>query len=120
MKDIATVMLLTGALLAGATIVYYWLQDRWSAYQHGLDRCNCGLHDLTDLEAQHTEVAAPYFNFFLDRYTPAYRAELDHFVTAVENGTPPSPGFDDGRAALVLADAANESLRTGATVAIAA
>ena len=70
--------------------------------------------------AQHTEVAAPYFNFFLDRYTPAYRAELDHFVTAVENGTPPSPGFDDGRAALVLADAANESLRTGATVAIAA
>ena len=69
--------------------------------------------------AQHTEVAAPYFNFFLDRYTPAYRAELDHFVTAVENGTPPSPGFDDGRAALVLADAANESLRTGATVEIA-
>ena len=57
MQDIATVMLLTGALLAGATIVYYWLQDRWSAYQHGLDRCNCGLHDLTDLEAQHTEVA---------------------------------------------------------------
>lgn len=69
--------------------------------------------------AQQTEVAAPYFNFFLDRYTPAYRAELDHFVTAVENGTPPSPGFGDGRAALVLADAANESLRTGATVKIA-
>lgn len=70
--------------------------------------------------AQHTQVAAPYFNFFLDRYTPAYRAELDHFVTAVENGTPPSPGFADGRAALVLADAANKSLRTGATVEIAA
>ena len=32
-------------------------RDRWSAYQHGLDRCNCGLHDLTDLEAQRTEVA---------------------------------------------------------------
>ena len=70
--------------------------------------------------ATRTEVAAPYFNFFLDRYTPAYRAELDHFVTAVGNGTPPSPGFGDGRAALVLADAANESLRTGATVEIAA
>lgn len=70
--------------------------------------------------AQHTEVAAPYFNFFLDRYTPAYRAELDHFVTAVETGTVPSPGFGDGRAALVLADAANESLRTGATVAVTA
>ena len=69
--------------------------------------------------AAHTEVAAPYFNFFLDRYTPAYRAEMDHFVTSIENGTVPSPGFADGRAALVLADAANESLRTGTTVKVA-
>jgi myo-inositol 2-dehydrogenase/D-chiro-inositol 1-dehydrogenase len=66
-----------------------------------------------------TEVAAPYHNFFLDRYTPAYRAETDHFVTSVETGSAPSPGFADGRAALVLADAANESLRTGATVKVA-
>lgn len=69
--------------------------------------------------AAHTEVAPPYHNFFLDRYTPAYRAEMDHFVTAVETGSVPSPGFDDGRAALVLADAANESLRTGTTVTVA-
>jgi myo-inositol 2-dehydrogenase / D-chiro-inositol 1-dehydrogenase len=66
--------------------------------------------------AQHTEVAPPYHNFFLDRYTPAYRAEMDHFVTAIETGSTPSPGFADGRAALALADAANESLRTGTTV----
>jgi myo-inositol 2-dehydrogenase/D-chiro-inositol 1-dehydrogenase len=66
--------------------------------------------------AAHTEAAAPYQHFFVDRYTPAYRAELDHFVTAVEAGSVPSPGFADGRAALVLADAANESLRTGTTV----
>ena len=57
---------------------------------------------------------APTYNFFLERYAPAYRAELDHFVTA-SSGHPPSPGFADGRAALVLADAADESLRTGAT-----
>jgi myo-inositol 2-dehydrogenase / D-chiro-inositol 1-dehydrogenase len=69
--------------------------------------------------ATQTEVAAPYHNFFLDRYTPAYRAEMDHFVTAVETGSVPSPGFADGRAALVLADAANESLRTGTTVKVA-
>jgi len=69
-------------------------------------------------DAQRTEVAAPYHNFFLDRYTPAYRAELDHFVTAVETDSVPVPGFADGRAALVLADAANESLRTGATVKV--
>jgi myo-inositol 2-dehydrogenase / D-chiro-inositol 1-dehydrogenase len=66
--------------------------------------------------AAHTEVAPPDHHFFLDRYTPAYRAEMDHFVTAMEAGTVPSPGFADGRAALVLADAANESLRTGTTV----
>jgi myo-inositol 2-dehydrogenase / D-chiro-inositol 1-dehydrogenase len=65
-----------------------------------------------------TEVAPPYHNFFLDRYTPAYRAEMDHFVTAIETGSVPSPGFSDGRAALVLADAANESLRTGTTVKV--
>ena len=68
--------------------------------------------------AEHTEVAPPYHNFFLDRYTPAYRAEMDHFVTAVESGSTPSPGFTDGRAALVLADAANESVRTGTTVTV--
>ncbi len=67
-------------------------------------------------DAVATESAAPYLNFFLDRYTPAYRAEFDHFITSVENGTSPSPSFADGRAALVLADAAEQSRRTGAAV----
>jgi len=65
-----------------------------------------------------TETAPPYLNFFLDRYTPAYRAELDHLVSCVEQGLTPSPGFADGRAALVLADAANESLQTGRAVRV--
>jgi myo-inositol 2-dehydrogenase/D-chiro-inositol 1-dehydrogenase len=67
-----------------------------------------------------SETAAPYLNFFLDRYAPAYRAELDHLISCIEQGLAPSPGFADGRAALVLADAANESLRTGRAVRIAA
>jgi myo-inositol 2-dehydrogenase / D-chiro-inositol 1-dehydrogenase len=66
--------------------------------------------------ATHTEAAPEYLNFFLDRYTPAYRAELDHLITAVEQGEQPSPGFADGREALALADAAIESLRTGQMV----
>ena len=66
-----------------------------------------------------TETAPPYLNFFLDRYTPAYRAELDHLVSCVEQGKAPSPGFADGRAALVLADAANESMKTGRAVRVA-
>jgi myo-inositol 2-dehydrogenase / D-chiro-inositol 1-dehydrogenase len=66
--------------------------------------------------ATHTESAPEYLNFFLDRYTPAYRAELDHLITAMEQGNQPSPGFADGREALALADAALESLRTRQTV----
>jgi myo-inositol 2-dehydrogenase/D-chiro-inositol 1-dehydrogenase len=66
--------------------------------------------------ATHTEAAPEYLNFFLDRYTPAYLAELDHLITALERGDQPSPGFDDGREALALADAALESLQTGHTV----
>jgi myo-inositol 2-dehydrogenase / D-chiro-inositol 1-dehydrogenase len=66
--------------------------------------------------AGRTEVAPAYHHFFLDRYTPAYRAEMDAFVTGVERQEPFSPGFADGRAALALADAAGESLRTGAAV----
>ena len=68
--------------------------------------------------ATQTEAAPEYLNFFLDRYTPAYRAELDHLITAVQEGNQPSPGFADGRAALALADAAVESLQTGRTVRV--
>jgi myo-inositol 2-dehydrogenase / D-chiro-inositol 1-dehydrogenase len=69
--------------------------------------------------ATQTEAASEYLNFFLDRYTPAYRAELDHLITAMEQGSQPSPGFADGREALALADAALESLRTGGAVQVA-
>ena len=65
-----------------------------------------------------TETAPPYLNFFLDRYAQAYRAELDHLISCAEQGLAPSPGFADGRAALVLADAAGESLQTGRAVRI--
>ena len=67
-----------------------------------------------------TEAAEPYLNFFLDRYTAAYSAELDHLLDCMADGTAPSPGFADGRAALALADAALESLRTGRTVPVPA
>jgi myo-inositol 2-dehydrogenase / D-chiro-inositol 1-dehydrogenase len=69
--------------------------------------------------ATQTEAASEYLNFFLDRYTPAYRAELDHLITALEQGNQPSPGFADGREALALADAALESLQKGAAVQVA-
>ena len=58
----------------------------------------------------------PVLNFFIERYTPAYLAEIDHFVDCVEKGSAPLVGYRDGREALRLADAALESMRTGQTV----
>jgi myo-inositol 2-dehydrogenase/D-chiro-inositol 1-dehydrogenase len=53
---------------------------------------------------------------FVERYAPAYEAELDAFITALESGEPMSPDFADGLAALRLAAAAEESVRIGALV----
>jgi myo-inositol 2-dehydrogenase/D-chiro-inositol 1-dehydrogenase len=63
-----------------------------------------------------TEARDPVLNFFIERYTPAYLAEIDHFVDCVEQGTAPLANYRDGREALRLADAALESMATGATV----
>jgi len=61
----------------------------------------------------------PVLPFFLERYAAAYRAELDAFVAAVTHGLAPLPNGDDGLRALLLADAATESARTGAAIRLA-
>lgn len=66
--------------------------------------------------ATQSGAAAPYLAFFLERYAAAYRHELSHFIDAVRTGRAPSPTLEDGRAALVLADAATRSATTGERV----
>ena len=56
--------------------------------------------------------------FFLERYAEAYRLEIDHFVDALTRSTPPVPGGSDGVRALVLADAALQSVQTGRAIAL--
>ncbi len=68
--------------------------------------------------AEHTEQREPYLNFFLELYAASYRRELEFFIEAVRTGDMQSPGFEDGRAALILANAANESARTGKSVKV--
>jgi myo-inositol 2-dehydrogenase/D-chiro-inositol 1-dehydrogenase len=60
----------------------------------------------------------PLLRFFIDRYADSYSRELDDFVDAVERQRPPSIGLDDGRRALVLADAAVASAKSGKAVAL--
>ncbi|WP_114390629.1 inositol 2-dehydrogenase [Notoacmeibacter marinus] len=63
--------------------------------------------------------AAPAQHFFLERYEAAYRAEMEHFIEAVLDGTQPTPGIRDGLRAQMLADAAARSLVEGQPIAIA-
>lgn len=67
-----------------------------------------------------TEESDAYLPFFLERYAQAYRSELDSFVQSIRQGTACSPGFDDGVMALILANAAEESARSGRAVKIGA
>lgn len=54
-------------------------------------------------------------NFFLARYADAYREEMTHFADIVE-GAPASVDYNDGVAALYLAEAAAESAKLGQPV----
>jgi myo-inositol 2-dehydrogenase/D-chiro-inositol 1-dehydrogenase len=58
----------------------------------------------------------PYF--YTDRYADAYRLALDHFVDVVRHGEQPLIGAEDGRRALVLADAALRSAKSGQPVRV--
>ncbi len=55
-------------------------------------------------------------HFFLERYAEAYRAELAAFVDALVKRKPMPVGPEDGRQALVLAEAAVKSWKTGRPV----
>jgi myo-inositol 2-dehydrogenase/D-chiro-inositol 1-dehydrogenase len=65
-----------------------------------------------------TDRAQPYLHFFIERYREAFNAEIDDFVDAIENGRQPSVVFEDGRLALVLAEAAIKSVAERRVVSI--
>ncbi|HWU46341.1 MAG TPA: inositol 2-dehydrogenase [Humibacter sp.] len=68
--------------------------------------------------AEAVEAKSPYQDFFLERYAEAYAAELREFVKLVRGEPSTSPTFEDGRAALLLADAAQHSAETGLSIRV--
>lgn len=68
--------------------------------------------------ARAVEAIGPYQNFFLERYAEAYRLEVAEFLRAVRGLPSRNPGFEDGRAALILADAAEKSARAGVAIEV--
>lgn len=75
--------------------------------------------EVTHYSSQATGTAEPYWDFFTERYADSYAAELDAFFTAIEQRTAPEVGFDDGRRALLLAEAALRSMHEGRAVKVA-
>jgi myo-inositol 2-dehydrogenase/D-chiro-inositol 1-dehydrogenase len=77
-------------------------------------------HELRQYTVTQTESAQPYLYFFIERYHEAFIAGLDAFIDSVEQGVPCQAGFEDGRRALMLAEAAYRSLQSGAMVKVEA
>jgi myo-inositol 2-dehydrogenase / D-chiro-inositol 1-dehydrogenase len=79
---------------------------------------NRKLHEMRRYTAKTTETSAPYQFFFLERYNEAFMAEIDGFVDCVEKGATPLASFEDGRRALILAEAAYLSMQQGRMVKV--
>lgn len=69
------------------------------------------LHD-----ANATFQGAPLQHFFTDRYREAFFNEISAFVDAVSKGEAPEVGFEDGRQALIIAEAAFKSIAEGRAI----
>ena len=123
--DTAAVTLKTAdgvlAVITNSRRAVYGYDQRIEAFGAG------GLLRLGDRTATALEVAddagvsrdKPLY-FFLERYAEAYRAELDHFIVCIAGEATPQTTGEDGRQALYLAEAANQSLESGRPVALAA
>lgn len=75
-------------------------------------------HEMRHHSLTQTGESAPYLNFFIERYQQAFNAELSAFVESVERRTAPQVGFEDGRRALILAEAAYKSVAEKRLVAV--
>jgi len=77
-----------------------------------------GRTPLRSVEPGAAHAVAEGYRDFADRFEPAYRAELEAFVTAVRRGRPSACTLADARAALAVALAAGRSRTERRPVAI--
>ncbi len=57
-----------------------------------------------------TFVKEPILDFFIERYDQAYKSQLNDFINKIRENKKPSVTYEDGQSALILANAAYESL----------
>jgi len=65
-----------------------------------------------------TGVHGDFYYHFIERFTEAYRRELQAFVDAIAAGAVPTPGATDAIESLRVAEAAERSLKERRTVAV--
>ena len=58
-----------------------------------------------------TSIKRPLLNFFIDRYDEAYKLQLIDLINYIERKKTPRAIFEDGRRAIIVANAAHKSLR---------
>lgn len=80
----------------------------------GMIRAANEMEHSVELATEAGFLQAPTKHFFLERYAAAYRAEMLHFIDALNSGTAPQPNGIDGLKAQMLADAADASCKDGA------
>jgi len=73
---------------------------------------------VTRYNDESTNSKDPILNFFIERYDVAYKNQLDNFVNCIIDKKPPTVNFEDGRIALIIANAAYESLENKKSVKI--
>lgn len=95
----------------------YGYDQRIEAFgSKGMIRAQNQLESTVEIWGEAGATADRFQNFFLDRYAVAYAREVDHFADILDGKKMPLVGFEDGVAALALAEAAARSARTGERV----
>jgi myo-inositol 2-dehydrogenase/D-chiro-inositol 1-dehydrogenase len=84
--------------------------------EKGLLTANNIKEDAVEQWGENGCVAAKPEHFFLQRYDAAYKAEWNHFVDVLAGRAKPECSGYDGEQALLLADSAIESLKSGLEV----
>jgi len=70
-------------------------------------------HEVKKFNVDFVDKKAPLLNFFIERYQEAYMNEITSFAEMIINKTKPVVGFDDGHRALILAETAYRSIKSG-------
>ncbi|KRG70435.1 inositol 2-dehydrogenase [Pseudoxanthomonas dokdonensis] len=118
--DTARTLLRTGSgrlcVISNSRRSGFGYDQRIEAYaSQGMVRADNVTESTVQVWSESGAAADRFQNFFLDRYAEAYRREMDHFADML-GGAKATVSYNDGVAALMLAEAAAESVRSGQPV----